>query len=123
MTIRKVSLRKSLWTGDKASARDVAEFARDVDQRVRSVETGATLQVVSFDNFTFTLPIVIDTAGRKPAAVYVGTLRVPGSPTNLQPTLTPLWDVWNGKVRINQITGATVGTKYDLSLLLFYAGT
>ncbi len=107
------SLRKTIWD-DK----DIGEALRDLERRIHAVNG---VDVRAFTNFTYAPPIILQTDGKTPTAIHMGQVRVPGSPTNIVITISPTWDVFQGQVRINTIGGITVGVKYDLSFLLFYA--
>ena len=120
MSSLKPGIRKRVWSGNP-SATDVAELARDAQGAIDAVD--AKLQVVEFKDTIWSPPHFIDTQGRCPTAVLPGNARPSGSPTNIQLGASPIWDFFNGKVRVTQMNGPVQGTSYTFSLILFYGGS
>lgn len=117
---RTQSIRKRIWTGDSTAPTDAAELARDVAGAIDAVD--AKLMVVEFKDTVYAPPHFIDTQGRCPASVKPGSARPSGQPNNIGMTADPLWDFFNGQVRIINMSGLTLGTQYTFSFLLFFGG-
>jgi hypothetical protein len=117
---RTQSIRKRIWTGDTTKPSDTAELARDVAGAIDAVD--AKLMVVEFKDTVYAPPHFIDTQGRCPTSVKSGTGRPSGQPNNVGLNADPLWDFYNGQVRISNMSGLTLGTQYTFSFLLFFGG-
>jgi hypothetical protein len=114
----KRSLRKGIWDRDKVSSTDVGEAMRDIDTRVRNMQS---IDVRVYQSQVWSVPFDIDTHGLTPAAIIVGLFREPGGQIPVTLNDTPNWVMFNNQVRISTIAGAVVGTRYDMTFLIFYA--
>lgn len=115
--MKKKGIRRSTWnSGENASSHDVGELARDVD----GIRANVPQMEIRRVTVVYGAPFDVDVRGRRPSAVMVGQARVDGSVLNAAVTSQPTFQMAEGRARITAIGGLTAGTRYEITLLMFW---
>lgn len=108
MPTRLPSLRKAVW-GKDVDGRDVGEAFRDLYTTVNSL---TQTSVVSLDGVAWALPFHIQ-SDHVPAAVTLVRARPYQQPGVISPGAVD-WTWINNEVRVDALSGLTIGTRYSL---------
>lgn len=108
------SLRYAIWgSGGKVRPEDTGEALRDIHGALKTI---TPVRAVRLQGFVWAPPFFIqnDTA---PAAVLLGDSKLAQQPTSAAVGSVP-FTFLNQQVRIDSITGLTVGVAYDLCFVV-----
>jgi len=108
-------VRKRIWEqGTAISQADVAEFARDIDDAVRTIPT---LSFVTTDA-AWALPAYI-ACDHVPKGLLVIRVETPNAPTiGVAYFPDPKWEADGSRLKVTRADGFTAGTRYRITWML-----
>lgn len=113
MSNTRKNIRKAVWSGDSASAKDVGEAIQDLYQITSSFTSFAVIDIST----AYAPPFKI-AYDHIPVAVLVGRVLLQKQPITVAGGVVS-W-VWDGKqITVNSISGLTVGALYEIIFLVF----
>ena len=106
--------RKGLRSAASGHDQKTGEALRDLDDAIRSIPS---FERVSRKNVVYAPPMHLQTS-IVPEAIMVGRCRVSKQPTSLSVSAVQ-YRYEDGVAKIDELTGLTVGTAYDITFLIF----
>lgn len=113
--MKRKGIRKRIWDqGTEVSQRDIAEFARDVDQALQSIPSFDTV----ITDVRWSLPFFLS-CDHIPTSLLVSRVETPDSPTlGISFFPDPKWESDGSRIKITRCDGFVVGTRYRINWML-----